>query len=194
MRRAPVRALRARLRVRCAFVRSQHFASLAAVASLSAGIALAGCGGKKESGPQSLGFEFDSTAVDTAKLAEGKPLLTDFEPYRASTGAIRARGKFALPDGARIQVSVRDAGGREVGREQVILQGGGFDTPPFFGPGRRVLPQGTYGFEISTQFNSVWQPENVLHATRSGLALSGPGMRRGRLGEAEYRLTMAKSL
>ncbi len=194
MGRAPVRASRARLRVRCAFVRSPRLASLAALASLSAGLALAGCGGKKNAGPQSLGFEFDSTTTDTAKLAQGKPLLSDFEPYRASTGAIRVRGKFALPDGARLQVSVRRADGREVGREQVLLRGGGFDTPPFLGPDQHPLPPATYQFEISTQFNSVWQPANVLEATRSGLTLTGPGVRRGRLGEAEYRITMEKAL
>jgi len=195
MGRAPVRAIRARFGVPRALVHSPRFAALAAVASLSAGLALAGCGGKKsEETTPPLGFEFDTTATDTATLARGEALLREFDPYRASNGAIRLRGKFGLPDGARLQVSLRRADGREIGREQVILQGGGFDTPPFLAPGGKAFPPARYQFELSTQFNGVWQPQNVLDATRSGLDLRGPGMRRGMQGEAIYRLTMEKSL
>src|SRR5262245_55372451 len=107
MGRAPVRAARVRSRVRGSF--APRAFSFAAVASLSAGLALAGCGGKKNDEPPALGFEFDTTATDTTKLTHGRALLSDFEPYRSSNGAIRVRGKFALPDGARLQVSLRMA-------------------------------------------------------------------------------------
>ena len=160
----------------------------------SAALALGGCGGHKADTPQDLGFQFDSTAVDTAALVRGTPLLSRFEPYRASNGALRVRGRFALPDGARLQISLRRrADGREIGREQVLVVAGAFDTPPFLDHGK-AFPEDDYQFEFSTQFNRVWQPENVLAATRSGLSLSGPGMRRGRLGEAIYRLTMEQRL
>lgn len=194
MGRAPVRAARVRSRVRGLLARSSRCSSFAAIASLSAGLALSGCGGKKHDEPPPLGFEFDTTATDTTKLTQGKALLSDFQPYRASNGAIRVRGKFALPDGARLQVSLRRADGAEIGREQVLLKGGGFDTPPFLAPGGRAFPSGRYAFEISTQFNAVWQPENVLAVTRSGLDLTGPGIRRGNNGEAIYRITMEQSL
>ena len=194
MGRAPVRATRARSRVRGILARSPRSASFAAVASLSAGLALAGCGGKKGDEPSKLGFEFDTTATDTAKITHGVALLSDFHPYRASNGAIRVSGKFALPDGARLQVSLRRADGSEIGRQQVLLQGGGFDTPPFLAPGGKAFPSGRYQFELSSQFNSVWQPDNVLAATRSGLDLTGPGVRRGSNGEAIYRITMEQSL
>jgi hypothetical protein len=194
MGRAPVRAMRARFRLRSAFVRSPRFASFAVVASLSAGLALAGCGGKKHDEAPPLGFEFDTTATDTTKLTQGRAILSAFQPYRASNGAIRVRGKLALPDGARLQVSLRRTDGTEIGREQVLLQGGGFDTPPFLAPGGRAFPAGRYAFELSTQFNSVWQPENVLLRTRNGLDLTGPGMRRGNHGEAIFRITMEQSL
>src|SRR5678815_4867673 len=73
MGRAPVRAIRARFGVPRALVHSPRFAALAAVASLSAGLALAGCGGKKsEETTPPLGFEFDTTATDTATLAPGE--------------------------------------------------------------------------------------------------------------------------
>ena len=191
MGRAPVRAARVRSRVR-GFLAPRAF-SFAAVASVSAGLALAGCG-KKHEEPPPLGFEFDTTATDTTKLTHGQALLSEFQPYRASNGAIRVRGKFALPDGARLQVSLRRADGKEIGREQVLLKGGGFDTPPFLAPGGRAFPAARYQFELSTQFNSVWQPENVLAGTRNGLDLTGPGMRRGNNGEAIYRITMEQSL
>ncbi|MEO5619156.1 MAG: hypothetical protein ABIS67_15405 [Candidatus Eisenbacteria bacterium] len=154
---------------------------------------MSGCGGQKSAEQETLGFEFDS-APDSAALASGRPLLSEFEPYRASNGMLRVRGRFALPDGARLQISVkRRADGREVGREQVLLIAGGFDSPPIPSMGGR-LPEDTYAFEISTQFNRVWQPENVLSATRSGLSLSGPGMRRGAHGEAIYRMTIEERL
>lgn len=191
MGRAPVRAARVRSRVRGVF--APRAFSFAAIAAISAGLALAGCG-KKQEQPPPLGFEFDTTATDTAKLTHGQALLSDFQPYRASNGAIRVRGKFALPDGARLQVSLRGADGREIGREQVLLKGGGFDTPPFLAPGGRAFPAGRYQFELSTQFNTVWQPENVLAETRNGLDLTGPGMRRGNHGEAIYRITMEQGL
>jgi hypothetical protein len=191
MGRAPLRASRARPRAACARESSSRLAALAAAASLSATLVLAGCGKKEDEAPPPLGFEFDTTAADTARLATGDALLTEFEPYRASNGALRARGRFALPDGARIQVSVR-RDGAEIGREQVLLRAGGFDTPPF-ALGKQ-FPVDDYEFEISTQFNSVWQPAHVLAATRSGLALRGPGIRRGMQGEAVYRITMEKRL
>ena len=160
---------------------------------LSATLALCGCGGQKASEQETLGFEFDS-APDSAKLVKGPPLLSDFEPYRASNGMLRVRGRFALPDGARLQISVkRKTDGHEVGRQQVLLVAGGFDTPPIPSMGEK-LPEDDYAFEISTQFNRVWQPENVLAATRSGLSLTGPGMRRGAQGEAIYRLTIVERL
>ena len=159
-----------------------------------AALAVAGCAKKESDQAPPLGFEFDSTTTDTAKLAQGSPLLSGFEPYRATNGAIRARGRMELPDGARIQVSLRRADGRELGREQVVLIARGFETPPFLDPGGHPFPPDVYQFEVSTQFNSVWQPPNVLRATRDGLALTGPGMRRGHLGEAIYRMTLEKKV
>ena len=121
-------------------------------------------------------------------------MLSEFEPYRASNGMLRVRGRFDLPDGALLQYSVkRRADGREVAREQVLLVAGGFDSPPMPSMGAK-LPEDAYAFELSTEFNRVWQPEHVLTATRSGLALSGPGMGRGAHGEAIYRLSVEKRL
>jgi hypothetical protein len=161
---------------------------LAAAVSALAAAPLAGCGKQASDEHEALGFEFDSTA-DSASLARGRAILTEFEPYRASDGAMRARGRLEMPDGTRIQVSVRRrSDGREVGRTQVALQAGGhFDTPPLRGPA--TAPTDDYRFEISVQFNRIWQPEQVLARTRSGLELSGPGMKRGAHGEAIFSLT-----
>lgn len=158
-----------------------------------AALAIAGCGEKPAHNADSLGFQFDP-APDSAAIARGEPLLREFEPYRASDGALRVRGRFALPDGARLEISVRrDSDGREMAREQVLLISGGFDTPPMPSQGG-TLPEDRYRFEIRTEFNRVWQPENVIDATRSGLSLTGPGMGRGAHGEAIYRMTVEKTL
>ena len=194
MRRAHASAPRTHARAARVRASSHCRPTLAAGAALCAALALCGCGKHKAGAPQELGFEFDSTATDTLALARGPALLTGFEPYRASNGAVRVRGRFALPDGARLQISLRRrADGREIGREQVFLVAGAFDTPPFLDHGK-AFPEDDYQFELSTQFNRVWQHENVLTATRSGLALSGPGMRRGAQGEAIYRLTLQRRL
>jgi len=193
MRRARVGAARARAGVACARAFSRFPLAIAAALLALAPVTSSGCGGEKPAEQEPLGFEFDA-APDSAAIARGRPLLTDFEPYRASNGALRVRGRFALPDGARLQISVRRAADdRELAREQVLLAGGGFDTPPLPSLGE-ALPEGDYRFELRTEFNRVWQPENVLAATRSGLALSGPGMGRGPLGEAIYRMTIEKRL
>ena len=193
MRRAQVSASRARACAARYRAKSLGRFALATAFLLPTAFGISGCGGQKASEQETLGFEFDS-APDSAKLVKGRPLLSDFEPYRASNGMLRVRGRFALPDGAKLQISVRRrADGREVGREQVRIVAGGFDTPPFPSMGEK-LPEDDYAFEISTQFNRVWQPENVLAATRSGLSLSGPGMRRGAQGEAIYRLTIEEHL
>jgi len=153
-------------------------------------LAPAGCGKSKPAEHETLEFE---TVPDTSAIARGQPLLTRFEPYRASDGAMRARGHLDLPDGTRIQLSVRRADGSELDRVQVDVAGGGFDTPPILDNGRPPA-QGLYRFVVSTQFNSVWQPENVLSATRNGLDLRGPGVRRGAHGEAMFEIAMEKWL
>jgi hypothetical protein len=153
-------------------------------------LAPAGCGKSKPAEHETLEFE---SSPDTAAIARGKPLLTSFEPYRASDGAMRARGHLELPDGARIQVSIRRADGSELGRVQVHVLGRGFDTPPIFDNGRPPA-QGDYHFVVSAQFNGAWQPENVLSETNNGLDLRGPGVRRGNHGEAMFEIAVEKRL
>ncbi len=190
MRRAPVAALRACVRAARVRAACPRRVALAAAALLAAALGAGGCGGEKPAEQAGLGFQFDDATPDSAALAKGRPLLREFEPYRASNGALRVRGRFDLPDGARLQVSVRRrADGRELAREQVVLISGAFDSPPIPGSGD-PLPEDDYLFELRTEFNRVWQPDNVLDATRSGLALTGPGVGRGAQGEAIYRMTI----
>lgn len=192
MRRALVGASRARLHAARVSAFPLRSIALAAVVLGGAAPFVSGCG-EKPARQESLGFEFDS-APDSAKLVSGRPLLREFEPYRGDDGRLRVRGRFALPDGARLQISVRRSDdGREVGREQVRLLDQRFDSTPIppIGP---VLPEGAYRFVLSTEFNAIWQPANVLSATRNGLDLTGPGMRRGAHGEALYRMTLEQHL
>jgi hypothetical protein len=153
-------------------------------------LAPAGCGKSKPAEHETLEFE---SAPDSAALTRGKPLLTAFQPYRASDGAMRARGHLDLPDGTRIQLSVRRHDGSEMDRVQMNVAGGGFDTPPIFDDGH-VPPAGLYRFVLTAQFNRVWQPEEVLSATGNGLELRGPGLRRGSHGEAIFELTLDRRL
>jgi len=153
-------------------------------------LAPAGCGKAKPAEHETIEFE---SMPDSATLTQGKSLLTSFEPYRASDGALRARGRLDLPDGTRLQLSVKRGDGIELGRVQLNLLGGGFDTPPIFDQGR-VPPTDRYHFDLSVQFNRVWQPEQVLSATGNGLELRGPGMHRGNHGEAIFSTSLERRL
>ncbi len=73
-----------------------------------------------------------------------------------------------------------------VERVQVSIVNGRFETAPLLGD-RGPLPVANYRFEFLTQFNSAWQPQSVLDATRDGRALRGPGMTRGTM-EAAFLL------
>ena len=153
-------------------------------------LAPAGCSKSKPAMHETLEFE---AAPDSAALTEGKSLLTSFEPYRASDGALRARGRLDLPDGTRLQLSVKRKNGVEIGRVQMNLIAGGFDTPPIFDD-KRVPPKDDYRFDLSVQFSHVWQPENVMAATGNGLELRGPGMHRGNHGEAIFATSLERRL
>ncbi|MCC6649592.1 MAG: hypothetical protein IT348_00425 [Candidatus Eisenbacteria bacterium] len=147
-------------------------------------LVLSGCG-RKEDKPQDLTFE---TLADTSGLAQGKPLLTDFEAIRHDNGLLRVRGKVAFPDGTRIQIAVKKIGELvSVAMVQVTVQGGEFDSPPMMGEAG-PLPVDTWRFEITAQFTPEFQPGEVMLATNNGLALRGPGITRTRLGGATFFL------
>ena len=145
-------------------------------------IALAGCG--RSDAPStgrddSLRFTLEE---DTAGLTRGDPLLADYQIFRDGTGAVRARGRMELPDGARLQITVTPAGQRQpVARTQTVVRGRRFESAPIVG-GQGSLPAGLYRIELATYFDPAWQPPEVMAATRDGRALRGPGVVRGNSG------------
>lgn len=153
---------------------------------------ISGCGSKgKPATSDSLSFE---SLPDSTAIASGVPLLSQFEPYRASDGSLRLRGRLNLPDSARIQITLKHPGENQpLIVTQTLVLAGGFDTAPVYVHGGNP-PADNYVFEISSQFNRVWQPQQVLAATHNGLDLRGPGMRRGDHGEAVFRITLEKHL
>ena len=174
-----------------AFPRSARLAATLALAV--APLAAVGCGSRRGSpaSDQSLTFE---TLPDTGALSQGRPLLSEFEPYRASDGALRVRGRLDLPDSTQVQIEVRRAStGEHLDLVQVSVVQGAFDSPPIFASGHAPPPD-VYSFEFVSQFNPTWQSRQVLDATRYGLDLRGPGMRRGLHGEAVFRITLEKRL
>ncbi len=147
-------------------------------------LALPGCGRRHEAGSRAGGGLTFEQLADTAGLSAGEPIVESFEAYRMDNGALRVKGRARLPDGARLHVAVRRAGGRSaLAMVQVTLEDGTFDSPPMIGE-RGPLPKGRYAFEISAQFIPEWQPPEVLRATDDGRALRGPGMTRTRQGGA----------
>lgn len=146
---------------------------------------------RRQGRARELSFE---QLTDTTGLTRGAPLLTSLEPYRITGAAIRVRGTVTLPEGTRLQVSiVRVSTGETVTSAQAVVDGGGFETPPLMSP-RGPFPVDLYRFEVSSQFNSSWQPEEVLRATQDGHSLRGPGMTRGSAGQAGFFLSQERRL
>jgi hypothetical protein len=148
-------------------------------------IALTGCGNGGKGRSSALEFE---QLADTTGIARGEPLLTGFEPYRMSNGAMRVRGTVGFPDGTRLQVAIyRKPSRLMVQSVQVTILNGAFDSPPVIGE-RGPLPLDDYHFELRSFFDDSWQSASVLRATDDGRTLRGPGITRDRLGRAAFLL------
>ena len=155
--------------------------------ALSAGllVGLAGCGGGHEKA-QELSFE---QLPDTTGLTRGAPILESLEASRMTSGAVRVTGRVRLPDGTKLQIAIKQPGGRvSVAMAQVFVQGERFDTPPLLGD-RGPLPRGEYRLELLGHFDHDWQSADVLRAMGGGLTLRGPGITRARDGSAALFLT-----
>jgi hypothetical protein len=150
-----------------------------------AAAALAGCSRPKPQASEG-GLTFEKLA-DTVGLAQGDPLVSEFEPYRLSDGSMRIRGRLDFPNGTRVQIAIKSpAGGTSLAMAQVTVDNRQFETPPLMGP-EGPLPVAKYRFEITSHFTSDWQDPGVLRATNDGRALRGPGITRtGRGGAAFY--------
>lgn len=148
-----------------------------------------GCGREKPS--SELSFE---SLPDTTGLVQGDDILTQLEPYRMTNGAVRVKGRARLPDGTKLQVAIKEPGGRvSVAMTHVLVQDMQFDSPPLLGD-RGPLPKGRYRFEVLAHFTADWQTAEVLRATGDGMRLRGPGMTRARDGRAALFLTREASL
>ena len=158
--------------------------ALAILAGLVAG--LAGCGGGHEKPAQELSFE---QLPDTTGLTRGAPILESLEASRMTSGAVRVTGRVRLPDGTKLQVAIKQPGGRvSVAMAQVFVEGERFDTPPLLGD-NGPLPRGEYHLELLCHFDRDWQRADVLRAMGGGLGLRGPGITRARDGSAALFLT-----
>jgi hypothetical protein len=163
--------------------------SSGALAAFALVASLAGCGGspgRDQKSAQELSFE---RLPDTTGLSRGAPILESFAVSRMSSGAVRVTGRVRLPDGTKLQIAIKQPGGRvSVAMAQVFVQGERFDTPPLLGE-HGPLPRGEYHFELLGHFDRDWQSDDVLRAMGAGSSLRGPGITRARDGSAALFLT-----
>lgn len=151
-------------------------------------IVLAGCG--RSNAPSAGVSPTDTLSFqmldDTTGLSQGDALLADFEVARDRSGAVRARGHLHLPDGTRVEITLSKPGAREpLARTQVVVSDGRFESVPMTG-GAGGVPPGLYRVQLSTYFDSSWQPPDVMAATGNGRTLRGPGVVRGNNGIAAF--------
>lgn len=145
---------------------------------------LAGCGGETKQ-PQSLTFE---QLPDTAGLSRGRAIVDSLTIERMDGGALRVRGLANLPDGTRLQVAIRPAGGGStLAMTQVLVHAGRFESAPLAGD-LGPLPPDQYRFEVVAHFTPDWQAADVLRATNEGRTLRGPGITRSKQGDAALYL------
>jgi len=162
----------------------RHRVAFAILAGVLAG--LAGCGGGHDKPAQELSFE---QLPDTTGLTRGAPILESLEASRMTNGAVRVTGHVRLPDGTKLQIAIKQPGGRvSVAMAQVFVVGERFDTPPLLGD-NGPLPRGPYRLELLGHFDRDWQRADVLRAMGGGLDLRGPGITRARDGSAALFLT-----
>lgn len=153
--------------------------------------ALAGCGSRHPDEQSELHFEMQA---DTVRLSEGPRVLDGVESAREAGGALRMRGRVALPDGSRIQISVfRHGEDQLLARVQVTTESHRFESTPIAGP-RGPLPRDAYRIEYLALFNAAWQTPEVMRATDDGRALRGPGITRDRIGGAAFYLIEERTL
>ena len=146
--------------------------------------AASGCGEKKHEQGQ-LTFE---QLPDTAGLVKGEPILEGFTVERMDGGALRVSGKVDLPDGTRLQVAIKQPGGRtSLAMTQMLVHDRQFESPLIMGD-MGPLPPAQYRFEILAHFTPDWQTAAVLRATDDGRTLRGPGITRSRGGDAAFFL------
>ncbi len=144
-----------------------------------------GCGKTREPS-KALTFE---QLPDTAGLSEGRAILTELEPVRMDGGAMRVTGGADLPEGTRLQLSIKRPGERTtVAMAHVEVHDRRFESPPLMGE-YGPLPQATYRFEVTARFTPDWQSASVLRATGDGKSLRGPGITRDRNGDAMFFLS-----
>jgi len=160
--------------------RPQRFVLLGACLAALA----AGCGGERKEAPP-MTFE---TLPDTAGLSRGAAIVDSLTAERMDGGALRVHGRVRLPDGTKLQVAIRPAGGGpSLAMTHTLVQDGRFETPPLSGD-MGPLPPGRYRFEVLAHFTPDWQTAAVLRATGEGKALRGPGITRSRQGDAAFYL------
>jgi len=145
---------------------------------------VAGCGGGKPAGG-SGGLTFEQLA-DTAGLSQGPAILDSIRVGRMTGGSMRIRAHARLPEGTRVRVAIKPAGGRSsLVMTEVVVQDGTVETPPLMAPSG-PLPVASYRVEFSASFAVGTQPATVLRATDDGRSLRGPGITRTRAGGAMF--------
>jgi hypothetical protein len=156
--------------------------SRAFLASAAVWIALlaSGCGHRSESRQV---HEAGSDRKVHIKLGEGA--FDELTILRGSDGRFIVAGVCLFPEDTRLDISVADSAGAQLGHSQAVVRNALIQTLPF-GPEAPPTKTGTYTVQISATFVPGIQSDPVMRAMGDGKQFQGEGMTRTRQGRLAY--------
>ena len=115
----------------------------------------------------------------------GEGALDELTVLRGSDGRFLVAGVCLFPEETRLDISITDSSGTELGRSEAVVQHALIQTLPF-GPENPSSAPGTYVVRIGATFVPGLQPEAVMKEMGDGKRYEGEGMTRTRQGRLAY--------
>jgi hypothetical protein len=117
------------------------------------------------------------------KIGEGA--IDELTILRGSDGRFVVAGVCLFPEDTRLDISVADSSGAQLGHSQAVVQNALIQTLPF-GPQAPPQATGRYTIRISATFVAGMEPDPVMRAMGDGKQFEGEGMTRTLQGKLAY--------
>jgi hypothetical protein len=115
----------------------------------------------------------------------GSGPLDELTILRGSDGRFVVAGVCLFPEDTRLDISIADSSGAQLGRSEAVVQHALIQTLPF-GPESAPGMTGLYVVRFDATFVPGLQPDPVIRAIGDGKQFQGEGMTRTRQGRLAY--------